>query len=163
MIRIWAVVVAQLVEWLLPIPEVRSSNPVIGNNLFIYWTFVYCQLSIEKMKIKKKEAGNGPIFKTMIRTWGLCDLSRTVAWTLTKHSRPWRLKDKQRSRWKKFFSEVSRWGHALSKSCFDCCSCQIQIKDNPIRLLHQQTTTLETTIQYKQAQHHNYLELWPIL
>ena len=25
-----AVVVAQLVEWLLPIPEVRSSNPVNG-------------------------------------------------------------------------------------------------------------------------------------
>ena len=26
----WAVVVAQLVERLLPIPEVRGSNPVIG-------------------------------------------------------------------------------------------------------------------------------------
>ena len=26
----WAVVVAQLVEWSLPIPEVRGSNPVIG-------------------------------------------------------------------------------------------------------------------------------------
>ena len=32
----WAVVVAQLVERLLPIPEVHSSNPVIGKNLFIY-------------------------------------------------------------------------------------------------------------------------------
>ena len=31
----WAVVVAQLVERLLPIPEVRGSNPVIGKNLFI--------------------------------------------------------------------------------------------------------------------------------
>ena len=31
----WAVVVAQLVEWLLPIPEVRGSNPVIGN-FYIY-------------------------------------------------------------------------------------------------------------------------------
>ena len=29
-----AVVVAQLVERLLPIPEVRGSNPVIGKNLF---------------------------------------------------------------------------------------------------------------------------------
>ena len=29
----WAVVVAQLVERSLPIPEVRSSNPVIGKNL----------------------------------------------------------------------------------------------------------------------------------
>ena len=31
-----AVVVAQLVERSLPIPEVRGSNPVIGKNLFIY-------------------------------------------------------------------------------------------------------------------------------
>ena len=46
-------VVAQLVERLLPIPEVRSSNPVIGKNL--YWTFaVNC---IEKTKIKKKRPG----------------------------------------------------------------------------------------------------------
>ena len=29
----WAVVVAQLVERLLPIPEVPGSNPVIGKNL----------------------------------------------------------------------------------------------------------------------------------
>ena len=52
-----AVVVAQLVEWLLSKPEVRGLNPVIGKNLFIYWTFVYCQLCIEKMKIKKKRPG----------------------------------------------------------------------------------------------------------
>ena len=32
----WAVVVAQLVERSLPIPEIRGSNPVIGKNLFIY-------------------------------------------------------------------------------------------------------------------------------
>ena len=32
----WAVVVAQLVERLLLIPEVCGSNPVIGKNLFIY-------------------------------------------------------------------------------------------------------------------------------
>ena len=31
-----AVIVAQLVERSLPIPEVRGSNPVIGKNLFIY-------------------------------------------------------------------------------------------------------------------------------
>ena len=31
-----AVVVAQLVERSLPIPEVRGSNPVIGKHLFIY-------------------------------------------------------------------------------------------------------------------------------
>ena len=31
--KYWAVVVAQLVERSLPIPEVRGSNPVIGKNL----------------------------------------------------------------------------------------------------------------------------------
>ena len=31
------VVVAQLVEWLVPIPEVRGSNPIIGK--ILYWTF----------------------------------------------------------------------------------------------------------------------------
>ena len=30
-----AVVVAKLVEQSLPVPEVRGSNPVIGNNLFV--------------------------------------------------------------------------------------------------------------------------------
>ena len=50
----WAVVVAQLVEWSLPIPEAHGSNPVISRNLFIYWTFVFCQLCVEKTKIKKK-------------------------------------------------------------------------------------------------------------
>ena len=32
---LWAVVVAQLVEQSLLIPEVRGSNPVIGKNLYI--------------------------------------------------------------------------------------------------------------------------------
>ena len=32
----WTVIVAQLVERSLPIQEVRSSNPVIRKNLFIY-------------------------------------------------------------------------------------------------------------------------------
>ena len=27
---------AQLIEWLLPIPEVGGSNPVIGKNLYLY-------------------------------------------------------------------------------------------------------------------------------
>ena len=35
-IKLRAVVVAQLVERSLPIPEVRGSNPVIGKNLFIH-------------------------------------------------------------------------------------------------------------------------------
>ena len=55
--------VAQLVEQLLPIPEVRGSNSVIGKTLFIYWTFVFCRLCIEKTKIKKKEAENGPLLR----------------------------------------------------------------------------------------------------
>ena len=59
-------VVAQLVERLLPNPEVRSSNPVIGKNLFTYLTFVCCQLCIEKTKIREKEAGNGPFLKKVI-------------------------------------------------------------------------------------------------
>ena len=53
----WAVGVAQLVERSLPIPEVRSLNPVIGKKLYLYCTFVYCQLCIEKTKIKEKRPG----------------------------------------------------------------------------------------------------------
>ena len=53
-----AVVVTQLVEQLLPIPEVHGSNPLIGKNLNIY--------CIEKTKIQEKEAGNGPFFKKVI-------------------------------------------------------------------------------------------------
>ena len=56
----WEVVVAQLVERSLPIPEVRGSNPVIGKKLLTI--IVYCQLCIEKTKNKEKEAGNGPFF-----------------------------------------------------------------------------------------------------
>ena len=41
-LELWAAVVAQLVERLLPIPEFLGSNPVIGKNLF---TFNICLLS----------------------------------------------------------------------------------------------------------------------
>ena len=75
-----ALVVAQLVGRALPIPEFRSSNPVIGK-----WCYtINC---IEKTKIKKKEARNGPFFlkkllpiimctflecnKLVIRAWAL--------------------------------------------------------------------------------------------
>ena len=34
-VMVWAVVLAQLVEWSLPIPEVRSSIPVIGK-IYLY-------------------------------------------------------------------------------------------------------------------------------
>ena len=58
----WAVVVAQLVEWWLPIPDVRSSNPVISKNL--YWTFT--GIYIWKDENKEKEAWNGPFLKNII-------------------------------------------------------------------------------------------------
>ena len=48
-----AVVVAQLVEQLLPILEVRCSNPVIGKIYIEHFT-VNC---VEKTKIKKKRPG----------------------------------------------------------------------------------------------------------
>ena len=75
-----AVVVAQLVERSLPIPEVRGSNPVIGK-IYLYWTFVYCQLCIEKTKIKKKEAGFGIGYKLTsvlkLPFWAVFELGRT--------------------------------------------------------------------------------------
>ena len=54
--------VAQLVEQLLPIPEVRGSNPVIGNKLF---KLNICLLPTvyRTDENKEKEAGNGPFFK----------------------------------------------------------------------------------------------------
>ena len=49
-------VVAQLVERLLPTPYVRGSNPVI---IKLYITYILC---VKKTKIKKTEARNGPFF-----------------------------------------------------------------------------------------------------
>ena len=59
---------AQLVERSLPIPEVRGSNPIIDKKLYLYWTFVYCQLCIEKTKIKKKRPGMAHLKKLPRRT-----------------------------------------------------------------------------------------------
>ena len=70
-----AVVVAQLVERSLPIPEVRSSNPVIGKNLFIILNICFCQLCIEKTKIKKKESGMALFKKSIFEVH--------FVWTLT--------------------------------------------------------------------------------
>ena len=55
----WAVVVAKLVERLLPISEVHCSNPFIGKN--VYWTF-YCQLCW-KDENKEKETGKAHFLK----------------------------------------------------------------------------------------------------
>ena len=59
--RLGEVVVAQLVERSLPIPEVRGSDPVIGKKLLIS---NICILSTVywKDENKGKEAGNGPFF-----------------------------------------------------------------------------------------------------
>ena len=51
-----AVVVAQLAEWLLPNPKVRSSISVIGKFLYIPRTFIYYQKYC-KIENKEKEAG----------------------------------------------------------------------------------------------------------
>ena len=51
-----AVVVAQLVERLLPTPEIRGSNPDIIK-------IVYTNCTIEKTKIKKKRPGMGHLKK----------------------------------------------------------------------------------------------------
>ena len=53
-----SVVVAQLEERSLPIPEVCGSNPVIGKKLFL---LNICLLS-RKYENKEKEAGDGPFF-----------------------------------------------------------------------------------------------------
>ena len=78
------VVVAQLVERSLPIPEVRGSNPVIGK---IYWIFVYCQL-YWKDENKEKEAGNGPFFlkKKLIRNTILQKASFTKVQEMIKRN-----------------------------------------------------------------------------
>ena len=46
-----AMVAPQLVEWLLPIPEVRSLNPEIGKNLYRYIEHLFtvnCELKRQK-------------------------------------------------------------------------------------------------------------------
>ena len=52
--------VAQFVEHWLLTPETRGSNPNFGKILANY----ELHIKIEKMKIKKKEARNGPSLKT---------------------------------------------------------------------------------------------------
>ena len=54
----WEVVVAQL----LPMPEVRGSNPIIGK--YVYWTFTVNY--IEKTKIKKKRPGMAHFLKEIV-------------------------------------------------------------------------------------------------
>ena len=51
---------AQLVEWSIPVPEVRGSNPVIGK---IYIEQLFTINCIEKTKINKKKPGMAHFFK----------------------------------------------------------------------------------------------------
>ena len=79
------VVLAQSVERLLPIPDVRGSNPAIGK--ILVWTFsVICN---ENNKIKKKEAGNGPFLKKR-RWWNYMSFFSffTVTVNFRRHTRP---------------------------------------------------------------------------
>ena len=57
----------QLVERSLPIPEVRSSNPYIGE--LVFGTFIYCHLYyIVKTKIKRiKRPGIAHLKKEILR------------------------------------------------------------------------------------------------
>ena len=55
-------VVAQLVEWLFPSPEVCSSNPVIGK---IYIEHLLTLNCIEKHKNKEKRGREWPFIKTL--------------------------------------------------------------------------------------------------
>ena len=57
-----AVVVAQLVEWSLPTPEVCGSNPVIGKDLYFLLNICLLSTVYWKDEIKEKEAGYGPFF-----------------------------------------------------------------------------------------------------
>ena len=54
-------VVAQLVERLLPTPEFRSSNPAIDE--FLYRSFVNLLSTILKRPKNGKRGRDGPIFK----------------------------------------------------------------------------------------------------
>ena len=54
LIECWTVVVAQLVEWSLPTPEIRGSNPYISK---------FYLPSKWKIRKKEKEAGNGQSLK----------------------------------------------------------------------------------------------------
>ena len=69
-------VVAQLVEQLLAIPEVRSSNPVIGKNYIEHLFTVNCN---KKTKINENEAANAPFRKSSLSHSAVPDRSSGTA------------------------------------------------------------------------------------
>ena len=88
-----AMVVVQLVEWLLPIPEVCGSNPDIGN--ILYWIFtVNC---IEKTKIKEKWPRMAHLKKTVFLLLGtykgsIISSKNTIPnlWDTVSIMKPWK-------------------------------------------------------------------------
>ena len=84
-------VVAQLVERLLPTPEVRSSFPISDINIGQYST----SCSLKKTKIKEKEAGKGPSLKKLniLDFIGKSKLENKSPTGLLKKFRPIRNKD----------------------------------------------------------------------
>ena len=63
-----AVVVVQLAERSLPTPEIRSSNPDIGNE--IYQTYLSVNCYHEKTKIKIKASGIAYLKKNIVAAHG---------------------------------------------------------------------------------------------
>ena len=53
-------VVDQLVEWSLPTPEIRGSNPMV---YLIFYQLFHC---LRRDESKEKEAGNGPSLKKVM-------------------------------------------------------------------------------------------------
>ena len=68
LVKVWAVVVTQLVKQSLPTSEVRGSNPVIGKLLYRAFNCLPTVNCIEKTKIKKKRPGM-VLFKKKCKSW----------------------------------------------------------------------------------------------
>ena len=68
-------IAAQLAEQSLLTPEIRGSNPDIGNKLIGMYI---CQLLSRKDVNKEKEAGNGPIKKELLNWYCQTDTLSTT-------------------------------------------------------------------------------------
>ena len=69
----WAVVVAELVERLLPIPEVRGSNPVIGK---IYIEHLFIFNCVEGTKFRKRGRKWPVFYKKILLTKQAANVSQ---------------------------------------------------------------------------------------
>ena len=75
-----------LVEQLLPISEVRGSNPVIGK---IYIEHCLRSTVLKRQKLRKKEAGNGPflVIREYFLIYSYSFIEGAPQLSLTKYSR----------------------------------------------------------------------------